>query len=413
MRSNLFLLWIAGTYLLTRNPHPGFGDSLGFLYHAEKGFDLATNATSHFLYINFSHLLTRCLPFLESVTVLSLLSVVFALLAMERLYQLVLAVNKTPVAAASAVLMMAFCFTWWRQAVTIEVYTFYCAGVLQVFVLVVRDVFSGEYRRMPQTGLWLGLSVLTHIQTLLLVPFYLYYLWRGKSKKKQAAGSLLIFAGLGSILILLPAVYDLNPVEAVFFDNRFGSEVLGIDPLTLLKGSLRSLGYLLYNFHVFTPLIIHGIILAWKQDRQLFKLLGLAALPVWLFAMRYNVTDNYVFFLVPYFVLAVFSSLSFKNIYDKIQSQTTQNIAILLPFIVSPLVYFFIWKTALQIPAMQEFAAPKAYKGGLAFYLWPGQTFAPDPLELARKIHAGEVPPIEDFERYPMALQTYLLTRQK
>ncbi|MEZ4772669.1 MAG: DUF2723 domain-containing protein [Bacteroidia bacterium] len=398
-------LWIAGVYLLTRNPHPGFGDALGFLYHAEKGFDLATNATSHFLYINFAHIVVVLLPFLSTIVVLSLLSVVFGLLSLERLYRLALYICKDRQAARFTVLIIAFSFTWWRQAVVIEVYTFYCFCVLQVWVLVVKDVISGEYRRLPHAGFWMGLSVLAHIQTLLLIPFFLLYLWWGRSNKKQVALSLGISAALGSVLVVLPLVFHLNPVDAVFFDNHFRGEVLGIHLRDLIMGSFRSLGYLLYNFHIFIPFLVHGLIVTWRQERKMVQLLGLAALPVWLFAMRYNVSDNYVFFLLPYFALAVFAGMSFRFMVSGIQTGWLRICAIILPFVLSPLIYFFAWKTAEQIPAMQAFANSKAYKGGIAFYLWPGQSQAPDPLRLAKEIREGKVAPVPDFERYPMALK--------
>lgn len=398
-------LWIAGVYLLTRNPHPGFGDSLGFLFYAKSGYDLATNATSHFLYINFAHTLVILFPFVPTILLMSLISLVFALLSLERLYRLARLIGNDLQSSIFAVLVMALSFTWWRQAVVIEVYTFYCFCVLQVWVWVVEDVVSGQYRHMPKVGLGLGLAVLTHIQTILLLPFFFLYLWWGRAKTIQVALSIGLGVALGSVLVVLPLILHLNPIDAVFFDNHFRGEVLGIDWKNLVMGGFRSVGYLLYNFHFFTPLLVYGLILAWRKERRLVLLLGVASLPIWLFAMRYNVTDNYVFFLLPYFAIVAFSGLSFNHVMTHLKPGLVKTGAFILPFVFSPLVYFFVLKMAHQIPSAQRFAVSKAYKGGMAFYLWPGQSHAPDPLRLAEEIRDGKVAPLPDFERYPVALQ--------
>ncbi|MEZ4827868.1 MAG: hypothetical protein R3C61_16515 [Bacteroidia bacterium] len=398
-------LWIAGVYLLTRNPNPGFGDSLGFILHASAGFDPATNATSHFLYINLLHLLTICFPFTDVITLASLFSVIMGIWALERLYQLACMVAGEQKYALAAVLIMAFSFSWWRQVVTIEVYAFFCFCVLNMWVRIFRDVDSGQYTRMPAAALWLGLCLLTHIQSVLLFPLFAVYLWWGRMNIRGVMIAILPPVLALLFLFLSPLVFHLNTPASVLFDNRMGAEVMGIDPVQLLKGIFRSLGYWAYNFHVFLPLAIIGVVRIWRESRRLAILLIGGGLPFWLFAMRYNVSDNYVFFLVPYFALAVFSAAGIKRLIASIRSKWQEKAVYLLPFVMSILLYFFVWKVAAQVPGVRDMASGKEYKGGIAFYFWPGQAGMPDPLEIARKIRDEEIAPIPDFERYPVAVE--------
>jgi len=60
-------------------------------------------------------------------------------------------------------------------------------------------------------------------------------------------------------------------------------------------------------------------------------------------------------------------------------------LCILLP-LSFPLVYLVSWQVALRVPSLQDFHAAKAYKGGLAYYLWPPMQDSPDPLTLTRAI---------------------------
>lgn len=408
----VFLI-IATVYLLTRNPYVDFGDSIGFLYHASKDFDLATNATSHFLYNNFNHVLVILTPFLNPVLTLSMVPVIFSLLTLERLHRIARILTEDHPSSILAVLIMAFGFTWWRQTVIIEVYSFYLFLISQAVLCATRDISEGGNSRILQTALWLGLATLTHIQTLLMGPFFLYYAYvAAQGEFLPVVKGLGLWGLISSLLVVLPLFHHLHPVSAVFFDNHFQQEVLSVAWPSLIKGTLRSIGYWLYNFHVFGLLMVHGLWLGWKYHRKLTILYLLGGIPVWLFAMRYDVTDNYVFFLTPYLFMTALSSLSIRFWWGKIHLKWLKPATLVLFVSLSPAVYFFVWKTAEKVPSMQALGESKAYKGGLAYYLWPGRSGSPDPLTLAREIYHQERLPIEEFDRYPVAIE-YLKLRHE
>ena len=397
-------------YWLTQNPFVSFGDSVGVLYYASQGFDLDTNATSHFLYLNVCAFLL--LPgWGNPVAVLTGASIVFALLALFRLYQLLQLTGIRSSTAAMIVLMMALSFTWWRQAVTIEVYAMSSWIAMEILLAMGKNYWLGEWKRAWQVAIWMGIALLTHIQFLLLIPAVMLYWWWGKGRSIfQKFGPLLLMLLISSPLILIPLVFDTHPISEVFFDAGYQDQVLGIDVGSLVMGSLRSLGYLLYNFHVFVPLLLVGLWKNWKIHNRWTFLLLLAAAPIWAFAMRYNVTDNYVFFLLPYFILCALSGPGWEWVGEKLKPIW---IRLGLAICLSPILYFTAWQIAAQIPRFQQFAEPKAYKGGLQYYFWPGQSQSADPLQLAREIRSGEREPIPDFDRYDLVLRYLGRTEDK
>ena len=401
----LFLVVII--YLWTRNPHPEFGDSLGFILSALEGFDLNTNASSHFLYVNFCYLCVLALPFLPPIWIVSMVSVVFGLMALVLLYQLLRTIHIQVEAALIATGVFAMAFSWWRQVVIIEVYSFHMCLFLGSLKYLLKDWMANESKNVWRVSFWLGMALWAHIQHLLLLPLFMYYLLSRKDavgfRKILPISAFLIFL---AVLLIIPLFTQLHPISAVFFDNRSQGAVLGVEWSSLGNGILRSIAYLLYNFHVFIPLILHGIWLCWKKNHQLFYLLLLGVvLPYWGFAMRFNVSDNYVFFLAPYVGLIVFCGISLKYWMNQLTMGKYISVLWLIPLIISPIFYVSSLHIARKFPQARSFAETKIYKGGLAYYLWPGRSDAPDPLQLAKQIQAKEIENIPDFERQDHALK--------
>jgi hypothetical protein len=412
---------LALIYLLTQNPYAGFGDGLGFLYYGERDFYWETNATSHFLYTNLNHLVLILLPFLPPARVLGGMSTLFALLALFQLYLLVWELQRNRLLAVLAVVMMGLSFSWWRQAVSIEVYALNGFLVMRMVLLLVRSAWRPFGRSQWQIGFWYGLALLTHIQNILLLPLFLYHLWHGFSRRQKGTGwSLLVGLLLTSVLFLPPLLAETNSIRAIFFDRQFGDAVLGLDLGATARGFVRSLGYLVYNFHVFLPLLLWGLVRWWREENigvflkgagggtdkpQALSLLLLGtALLFWLFAMRYDVTDNYVFFLYPYFVIVALGIGGCKALLNR-WSRLRPEILLGFCLLLSPLFYGGGSYVLTQVKAVQTWAQPKAFKGGVYYYFWPGRSQAPDPLQLAREIREGQREAIPDFDRYEMALE--------
>lgn len=414
MKSKIPIHWyifgvIATIYWFSRNPYVSFGDSIGFLYYASLGFDLATNSTSHFLYQNICHLLL--LPEIGNpVDVLTASSIFFMLACLYRMYQLILITGRSQIDACLSVIVMALGFTCWRQAGTIEVYAMCLWLGAEILLAMGKDVYEKKSKRIWQVAIWMGLALLTHIQFLLLIPAaVLYWSWGRQTSLWQKMGPFFLMLLVSSPLLILPLVFDTHPVSSVFSDQSYQTQVFQIELKSLLIGGLRSLGYLIYNFHVFLPILLIGVWKSWQSQRFWTLLLLLAAAPLWGFAMKYTVTDNYVFFLLPYLSLCILGSAGWTAFTQLIKPFVLR---IALVFCIGPLLYVSAWQIAEEIPALQTFAIPKQYKGGLRYYFWPGQSHSTDPLQLAQDIQEGKREMIPDFDRYEQVLE-YLQLLEK
>jgi hypothetical protein len=374
------MLAAGSVYWLERSRGPGWGDSLAFLLSAVQGFSWSVNATAHFLYAHLNAGLVEFLPWADPVVLLTVVSIIFALLTLARVYQIGAVLTGDRYAAMLAALAFGFSFTFWRQAEQVEVYT--CAAFLTASALhaVFRDVQSGSYRHVAAAGIWFGLAALAHIQTVLLLPFFLLYVclaWRA-GKSRRAVGLSLSAAGGAFLLLIVPAaVLPEYTVGSVFFSFGFREEVFHFSLSGLLGGFGISLAYLAYAFHVHLPAMLKGFLDTRREAPLAWGLALTGALPVWAFAMRYPVSDQYVFFLDAYLFLAVFCAFGYRSYTARLGRYGRVAVAA-AAIAASPLVYGAAMAIAPHVPRLAAFGDQKAYKGGLAYYLWPGLRAIPD-----------------------------------
>lgn len=374
------------------------------MYEAEKSFTALTNATSHFLYNNFQHFLVKVFFFVPPVHLLVFFSILMSLGSLWRLWQIAQLWIANRAAATLLPLAIAFSFTFWQQTEIIEVYAFNNFLFLSFLLHALRDLKTNEPSAIWKTSLWYFLCLLTHIQHILSIPFFLFYLWKAAMGNWIKIGIGLGFVALAfAILLAIPAITHNHSLAAVFFDNQFQNDILGLDFKVLLRGFAMAMGFLVYNFHV---LLVPGLIgwwKLWKGNRPLFWQLALLFVPYFGFAVKYSVTDNHVFFLLSYFVLLlplIFAVKDLGNWFVK-WWKPTMIVLLLLP----PLFYAGTLFGVRKMGWMAGYDTEKAYKGGLTHLLWPGKATASDPLVLAAELRAKGVPPDSVEWNYPIALE--------
>ena len=388
------LLLLACIYLYFLNTSVGFGDSLGYLSTAEKGFILNTCANNHFLYLNFLHLLLLITPFINPFYAASLVSVIFSLLSFLFLYRTVKQLVRQEAAALAAATIFALSFVNWRQTEIIEVYTLNNFIFTAMLYHMVMNLSYHIPKRVYIISLLYGISLLIHIQNILLFPFFLLYLYFLKPLKPQQL--FIAFAlpfVLASPLILIPVLAHTNTVASVFFQNTGFTEIsLAFSMHTALKGFVMSLGYFFYNFMLFGIMIIHGVIIIYKKDRKIFWLVLAGVLPFWLFAMRYDVPDNYVFFLQVNILFTIAGAFGLEYWLNKIPKY--QWVMVLCLCLLLPAIYFTCRETAPYVPSINKVAENKAYKGGAKYLFWPGMRNNANLLDLSKQIYfSGNKPP--------------------
>ncbi|MFN8397579.1 MAG: hypothetical protein U0176_23365 [Bacteroidia bacterium] len=379
-------------YFLNRSPFVGFNDGLSFLLSASTGWDLATNATSHFLYNNLQHLLLTVLPFLPHVLVLTSFSILCALGTLWLVYKSGRLFTQSQAAALLPVIVLGVSFTFWQQSEIIEVYAFNGLIFMGYLHLALRDIVAGTRRYAMVVSALLGLGLLTHIQHILSIPFFLVWIWgRNPLSIAKRLLAMVPWMALGSLLFILPAVTGLNTWQSVFFESKFQDELLGMDIRALLKGVALGLGMLAYNFLLLWIPIGRGWRRLWREKRKTFLWLALLGLPYLGFAMKYAVNDNHVFYLCFHFVLLLPLAI-WADARDRKSFKWLFPAAFVLPI----LVYAATTWMAPLVPALRHYDEAKAYKGGVTHLLWPGKAWAKDPLELAKALFAVNPYPNED-----------------
>lgn len=406
------ILWIAIVYFFTRNKHINFGDSLPILYTATAGYDLSTNATSHFLYINTCHLATTIFQSFNPISVLTVFSISFSLLTLIQLFNISLLLTQDKVVSALCVIICAFSFTYWRQTIIVEVYTFNSFIISTIIFLVVKDLKEGNKDFMYMIGTLLGMSMLVHIQNILFLPAYFFYLTikASQGKLRGAFTSLFLAILISGLLLLPPLISNTNSISAIFFDNHFQSQVLSMSIRSILLGFGISIIFLIYNFHLYLLFVIPGIIRTKRQHPAILKFLGLIIIPYWVFFMRYSVSDNYVFYLIPYLAIIPIIGMGILHIKSKKRLSWIKPLTYFFLFIcLSPLIYKMTCGLLNAVPQAKKFHLQKAYKGGISYYCWPGMENSKDPLKIAKDhyvlTNSDTTPPFKDFDRYEFAIK--------
>jgi hypothetical protein len=268
------------------------------------------------------------------------------------------------------VVVLALSFTFWQQSEIIEVYAFNNVLFLAFVHVALKDIVAGGRRNYLLLSLLLGLGLLTHIQHILSIPFFLGYLW-GKNELRPAQKILgmLPWMLLMSVLFVLPVFTHTNSWRAVFFESKFQDELLGIDAKGLGKGILLGLGMLVYNFHLALVPMVRGWRRVWRMQRSLFWWLVVLGLPYLGFAVKYSVNDNHVFYLCAYTVLVL------PLVYCLEEKRSGKWLRWMFPLsLAAPvLIYATVTLLAPTLPPLQQYDEAKAYKGGVVHLLWPGK----------------------------------------
>jgi hypothetical protein len=391
----VLLLLVAVVYIFEKSKEPALGDALSFSVAALSGFDISTNATNHFLYLNALHLVSLLSGFTGSHFAFQLFSIVPALFCLYMLSAILKQLMVKAEIRFLAMLMLAFSFTFWRHAEIIEVYTLNLAFTSCVIFWFVKWHNRREKRYLYQSAFILGLDMMVHVQQLLYFPFLLYWGYLAFSfKAKFWLRYLLSFMVPASILFVIPLVFETNTLGSVLFDNSFQDEVLDLSLKTILSGTLKSLALLVFNFG---PLALLLIIAAFrpKAGKTLHRGLFVLGFVVYGFAARYNVSDNHVFFLPAYFVLLIMFGL-FANEY--IVNKRTRILLVYGLALGVPIFYAIAPSIVSKTSFGDEMNTNKFYKGGAKFFFYPGMRTNNGGLYLGKSLKDGTISPELNLE---------------
>lgn len=260
----------------------------------------------------------------------------------------------TPLFSAFGALAIAFGETYWSTALSIEVYSLHCfflAVVLYYFLralLFPPEAEGSAWRRERHWLLFaffLGLSFTNHLTTILLAPACIYYFFArmgagGKGEKGSGMKSHSFLAGLArreswrkiAIAVppfaagLLPYIYlpirsasqpALNwgfPATWERFIWHVSGKQYRVWIFSSTEAAGKQLSFFLRTFpaefgYLLLPLILIGIVAAFRLGRRLGAFLLLLFLGCVLYSINYDIHDIESYFLLAYVVSGIYAAL--------------------------------------------------------------------------------------------------------
>lgn len=280
-----------------------------------------SHPTGYPTYTLVAHLFTY-LPVSGIAYRVNLVSAVFGVAAVVLLYLVGLKLTGRVLTAGVGALAFGVSQTFWSQAVIAEVYTLHLALLALVFLILLVWRERREDKYLFLAAFFCGLSMTNHLTSGLLIPAGLAFIalvrWRELAREK------ILLGGLGSFLIgLSPYVYlplrasqrlpeiredpaTLGGFRDMVSGGMFQEFMFAFGPAEL-PGRLGLYGgYLLEQF----PLALlavgcAGAVYMLLRDRAAFALVGVVFSGSLVYALEYNVSDVYVFFLPTYLAIGV------------------------------------------------------------------------------------------------------------
>ncbi len=329
-------------------------------------------ALSHPLYIVLCRAFTAVVPG-DFAWRVNLFSAVCSAGAIGLLFAVIRRLSRSNWTALLTVTLLALSHTFWTHAVIAEVYGLYALLLALEMYLLVRYCQAQKGR----PAWWLlalmlinGLSVSNHLLALLHLPAYgIYTLLQIRAKRLPVrflflmALAWIIGAGLYEAMIVVQIARGAgmgDTIRSALFGLQFQDYVIGRMPNSAVLA--KCFGFFLLNFP--TPLLLLwpvGIYLGLRdrQTRPIASVWFATCIVAFVFALRYQVADQYVFFYPCYIFTAVFIGLGAGRIANTRLSPASlvARITILLLAVLPALVYEVAPSAVRRIPVLAGLAA--------------------------------------------------------
>lgn len=277
--------------------------------------------TGYPTHMMLTHLFTY-LPFGDEAYRVNLSSAVYAAAAVFVAYRICLRLTRNVPASVAGALLFGVSRTFWSQAVVTEIYTFNALliGMTVLALLTWRDTKKDRYGLL---ALFLaGLSLTHHLTSGLLLPAIFFFValvrprkfleWRLVLKGASLfALGLLPYAYLPIRASMRPPLSEADPTSFErFYELVSGGDYKGamfaFGPAELPGRLAYYGGYLLEQFHpAFLAAAIFGAGVMFLKDRAGLALLAFLYLGWLCYALEYDITDVYVYFIPTYLILSL------------------------------------------------------------------------------------------------------------
>lgn len=324
------------------------------------------------------------LPIGEIAWRLTLMSVVFGAATLWLLFGLVDRLTRSTFAALVATLCLAFSHTFWSQSVLTEAYTLNAFLLLALLRLMVAAKEADNDRALIRP--WLAASLIVgvgfgnHQTIVVFVPIgAIWFLWLAERRGLAIINGAWLAAMAGAIggsiylFMLLRYVANGSTAAEMWFMARGGPSqdlMFIFGPKEILGRFVDFIGYFVYQFPgPGLVLAAIGVIAAWRRSRAMASALGALGAIYLAYALNFDSSDVYVFYVPCYLATAVFVGYGVAWTMEWARENTTRRaivIVVSLSAVVAPPV---VYRVAYEVAERRQLVL--SIDKGNVYYLWP------------------------------------------
>ena len=341
-------------------------------------------ALSHPLYYGLAIAINKIFPsyFPHNVNLISSFA---GAVAIANVYLLVRVWTNATLPALIAALSLGLTHTFWRNSCIAETYSLWIALFSFELLCLLFYTKTDNMRCLYGLAIFNGLSISVHILSVIPLVCYIgmiaYYRVNRKISVKTAILILICwllsaFPYLGLILYELIKSDDiLGTIQSALFGSHWQHEVLNTSlSWHLIKTSILYCALNFPTLNILLPLIFLVKLIRGKTRRGLFaNMLWVQMVLFFLFAIRYDVSDRYVFFVPFYLLFCLFIGAGAQILWESVQQKRLGFLA--LAFTFTPLVaYTLIPRAAQDAQVRLGTRADVPYRNDFTYFLQPWKT---------------------------------------
>ena len=336
----------------------------------------------------------QLLPFGEPALRTNLVSVVCGAVTVANVFLLLRMLTDRRAAAIVGTISLAVAHTFWQHCALPETYTLTSALLAGELLCLARYVQTGRQRWIIFLFLTSGMGLSNHMIAVLNLPVWgsllLWLLWRRKIGAGTLLGAGLAWLGGASVYLGL-IVSELaagepagNVIGSALFGGHYAGNVLNLHVgASLLRKSCLYLGL---NFP--TPVALLALVglaaVRRGEPRLVLRALAAALVIHLLWAVRYDIVDQYTFFIPSVVLIAVFIGIGadrFLRSHRRAWVWVLPALALLPPVIYAPLPWI-VRAAGLRLGVKRDIP----YRDSYSYFLWPWKTGHHGPTRFANAV---------------------------
>lgn len=252
----------------------------------------------------------------------NLVSAVFGAAAVFMVFVLCRQITGRTLPSVAAATLLAVSQTFWEQSVIAEVYTLHAFFIALCISVLLLWRSTRQDRYLLLWAFLVGLAMTNHMTSGLLLLLGLLFVRLTERGKLSDRRLLLKGAGL-FVLGLTPYIYlpvralveppfaaynPDTPLKFLAFVSgiRFGGNMFAFGPGELVNRLELYRVQLSQQFHWFFVVVaVIGLVSMFHRDRPVFTMLGLLYAGWLFYALEYNITDIWVYFIPTYLIICI------------------------------------------------------------------------------------------------------------